>query len=194
MKIISLLITTISFLIVHTGFLEYEAFLAQAEIDGAQIRQDAEEEAARIQNARDRAIIEDYNEWALETVKKAYGWNHFTSRVIFWVVISMMTISLWLSYLQFLQEMEYRKHLINRTSKSDDNHEKKDERVEVSVTTLKLGGNGVEISSSLIGLLILGISFGFFLVYLTFVYPVTKSQQLPLPKQLTTEVDLLELE
>ena len=82
---------------------------------------------------------------------RSFEWQFWTSIVIFLAVLAMMLSGLYFSYMQF----------------------KMAKRAETP-THIKLGKDGFEISSSVIGLLILFISMGFFYMYLSTVYPITE--------------------
>ena len=94
----------------------------------------------------DMLVKEQLNRDALE----ALSFQDFQTKAISLVVLGMVLFGLWLSYLQF----------------------KRDEPGKESNNELKIGSAGISISSKVIGLIILVISFWFFSVYVDKVYQV----------------------
>jgi hypothetical protein len=92
---------------------------------------------------------EKYNIWVLQHRQRSFGWHHRSGIIIFWTVMALIASGLFLSYRQF--EAGRRRS---------------------SATSIKIGKDGAEISSEVIGLLILFFSLGFFYLYLTNVYPL----------------------
>ena len=81
-------------------------------------------------------------------------WQYWSSIGIFFVVLAIIGLGLVLSYQQF--------RMASRAPTES-----------TPATTLKLGSSGIEVNSSVIGLLILVLALGFFYLYLKEVYPVT---------------------
>ena len=100
-------------------------------------------------------LIEEYNQWALRHAKRAFLWSHISSILIFFIVLIVIGCGLYFSYLQFSLAL------------------RRPQQIENSTTNMKIGKDGIEISSSIIGLLILMISVVFFYLYLRYVYPIT---------------------
>ena len=122
--------------------------LTQGEIDFEQIAEEAiEEEASDIERRR------EYIEWSLNHEKRVFNWHHFSSVFIFFVVHFIILLGLYFSYIQF-------RYSINNKG------------MDRTPSTMKVGHSEIEISSSIIGLLILVVSLAFFYLYLENVYPV----------------------
>jgi hypothetical protein len=81
-----------------------------------------------------------------EHTKAVFAWQHTSSIIIFWVSILLVLAGLSLAALQF--------------------------KGTNTQTSIKISLQQLEINSSVIGLLILFISFGFFFLYLRYVYPI----------------------
>ena len=92
------------------------------------------------------------NEW--DHRLESFEWHYWTSVLIFIVVIVLMLSGLYFSYLQFVAS-EY-------GEKEGSDHR----------TQFKISKDGIEINSSVIGMLILFLSLGFFYLYLKEVYPL----------------------
>lgn len=92
------------------------------------------------------------NEW--DHRLESFEWHYWTSVLIFVVVIVLMLSGLYFSYLQFVAS-EY-------GEKEGSDHR----------TQFKISKDGIEINSSVIGMLILFLSLGFFYLYLKEVYPL----------------------
>lgn len=88
-----------------------------------------------------------YNIWRLEHNKALLQWQFAQSNALFFIVFCVVVIGLWFSYIQF----------------------KKGDKLEGN---LKLGAAGIEITSSVLGVLILGFSVGFLYLYLIHAYPI----------------------
>ena len=106
----------------------------------------ASAEESRIARAQTEYIV-----WSLEYRQASFNWQYWSTIVIFLGVMAIIGTGLYFSYMQFRSA----KHAQTQTS-------------------IKLGKDGLEISSPVIGLLILFISMGFFYLYLANVYPITE--------------------
>jgi hypothetical protein len=91
-----------------------------------------------------------YDRFALRHAQRTYEWQYWASIVIFVLVITAVGLGLWMSFLHFY---EGRKGGGGR---------------------MKVSREGVEMSSPVIGLMILVVSLAFFYLYLTQVYPITE--------------------
>lgn len=83
--------------------------------------------------------------------EKVLVWQHKSSVVLFFIVIGIILMGLMLAYVQFKNTKDFIDH---------------------GQSTIKISKDGIEISSSIVGLLILFFSLGFFYLYLTEVYPI----------------------
>ena len=106
----------------------------------------ASEEVRRVVTAQ-----ADYTVWSLEYRQSVFWWQYWSTMMIFACVIALITCGLYFSYTQF-----------------------KGASTHVTQTSIKLGKDGLEISSPVIGLLVLFLSLGFFYLYLTNVYPINE--------------------
>jgi hypothetical protein len=92
----------------------------------------------------------EYDKFALRHAQRTYEWQFWASIAIFLLVITAVALGLWMSFLHFY---EGRKGGGGK---------------------MKFSREGVEVSSPVIGLLILVVSLAFFYLYLTQVYPITE--------------------
>lgn len=145
--------------------------LSQEQIDFQNLAQEAEKEASSLQNDLPTLndtpptlnIDREYRQWSLNHRKKVLTWNHYSSVIIFFFVMTIMSLGLYFSYMQFRDS-------VGSQTKS-----------EIAPSTVKLGHGGIEISSSVIGLLVLMVSLAFFYLYLENVYPVRVITNAPAP-------------
>jgi len=109
-------------------------------------------------NLSDAAAIDSlksYNTWALTNRKKVIETQQIYAKVIFILVIIIVLSGVTFSALQFYNGI---KHSRKKAPTAD--------------TTFKASISGIEISSSILGVIILTLSIVFFYLYLTMVYPV----------------------
>jgi hypothetical protein len=96
----------------------------------------------------------DFQIYSYTQAKKTFDWQYWSSKVIFWVVLVLVGAGLVFSALQFYLGFK----LGSRQGVA---------------TTFKASLQGVEVSSSVLGLIVLTISIVFFYLYLKYVYPIT---------------------
>lgn len=133
---------------------------AQGNIDFERIS-----EEARNEDEENSELEREHLKWALSHRERVFGWNHISSVIIFFFVMSIITMGMYFSYMQFRESI----HKVKRT--------------DLPTSTMKIGHSGVEVSSSVIGLLILTVSLAFFYLYLENVYPVQTVPILTTPSQ-----------
>ena len=85
-----------------------------------------------------------------------FAWQLFSSRVIFWVVLSLVGLGMYFAAKQFQHGL---RTAFGKTNESD-------------VTEFAASLAGVRVRSPVLGVIILVISFAFFYLYLRFVYPI----------------------
>lgn len=126
-------------------------------IDYAAARDEAQSSTARDAAYADDntrkldAAAADYGVWSYEHRRSTFSWQYISSIITFISVLVLMLAGLGFSYMQFKAAAQ------SGTS-----------------TSIKLGRDGLEISSPVIGLLVLFLSLGFFYLYLTNVYPISE--------------------
>jgi hypothetical protein len=101
--------------------------------------------------------------------RKVFDWQHTSSIIIFWVVILIVVIGLFFSGMQFYISLKREKERIKKPAETSEHQE--------SVTEFEASLQGIKVSSSVIGIIILVISLAFFYLYLVHVYPVSEVKQ-----------------
>jgi hypothetical protein len=99
----------------------------------------------------------NHQDFRLNHYKKAFNLQYNLSIIIFIIVILLVLAGTYMSYLQF-------KKGITNTGETDTSE---------SESELSISKEGIKIRSSVIGLLILAISFAFFYSYLRYIYPIS---------------------
>ncbi|MDJ0902497.1 MAG: hypothetical protein QNJ55_27200 [Xenococcus sp. MO_188.B8] len=100
----------------------------------------------------------DHEIWKIKFYEKSFEWQFASSIIILFIVIIIVIAGLYFSYIQFTKSFK----------QGNENSENK----EIKETTIKIGTGEMEISSSVIGLIILTLSFAFFYLYITNVFPL----------------------
>lgn len=120
-----------------------------------------------------------YNQWVLAYTKEAYVWHQKSTVMIFFVVVIVVLSGIvlaawqlqsWIRRVKAYDEILL-KHLADGTA-IDQNLVTGIGQVEGGSVELKSGAMGV--SSPYVGVIILGLSMGFFLAYLLYVYPIVR--------------------
>ena len=100
----------------------------------------------------------DYKNFGYLHRKKVFKWQLFSSKLIFFVVIGLVVSGIYFAGLQFF-------HAIKLSKKQGD--------LEKSMNTeLTASSAEIKVSSPVLGVIILVLSFLFFFLYLKFVYPI----------------------
>lgn len=121
-----------------------------------------------------RLIMEDtyqeakyeYYIQSLHSRKDAFAWSHTSSKIIFWMVLVIVFFGLVFSSIQFYISMLRAK----QRTLTKEGQEVPTEPA--TGTSLKISMSGLEVNSSVLGIIILVLSLGFFYIYLIHVYPV----------------------
>lgn len=92
-----------------------------------------------------------YYEGGLDQRSNVFKWQHFTTKVIFFVVLILVAIGVYFAWVQF------------KAGKGET------DRSEIQVSL-----QGIKVSSSVLGVIILMISLVFFYLYLRYVYPISE--------------------
>jgi len=98
-----------------------------------------------------------------------FNWQFFSSKIIFFVVIFLVLSGVYFSGVQFHSSMK-QKHVIGLTAKDGAAGMVAPEKSEITEVEASL--KGIKVSSPILGVIILVISFMFFYLYLVFVYPI----------------------
>ena len=90
----------------------------------------------------------------------AFRWQAFASKIIFVVVIILVGIGIYFSWIQFHRSVSGAGNFDTEGDGSNN-------------TNLDLGPFGIRVNSSVLGIIILALSLSFFYLYLLFVYPIS---------------------
>ena len=106
------------------------------------------------------AILAQYehNKWALKNREAALIYQQWAGKIIFFVVLSLVFVGVAFSGIQFFISLKQAKKV--RGSGPD-------------LTTLEASWKGLKMSSSILGVILLGISLLFFYLYLVIVFEIT---------------------
>ncbi len=108
-----------------------------------------------------------YRESGYAHRRAVFDWQLFSSKIIFYLVIALVLLGVYFSWLQFMAE-----HRRPPTPPAEAETGEAPRRG--LFTTFKAGSGGLEVSSPVLGIVILAISLAFFYLYLTHVYPITE--------------------
>ena len=118
--------------------------------------------------------------WTQEFKQRSFEWHLLTTRIIFGMVVFIVGFGLYITYLQFKRDYtdsSYQQTTHERVEIKPADGEAAPVAVVVpqkSVTTMKLGPGGLELSSQIIGLAVLAFSLGFFYLYVKEIYPMNE--------------------
>jgi hypothetical protein len=100
-----------------------------------------------------------YYATGFEHRRRAFDWQHLSSRIIFVVVILLVAVGIFFAWVQFRRSMTSD---FKNGNQAGEAHE-----IEISATS-------VRVSSPVLGVIILTLSLAFFYLYLVYVYPITE--------------------
>jgi hypothetical protein len=118
-----------------------------------------------------------FNEYLItgyEHRKRVFEWQLLSSRIIFLVVNLLVLVGVYFSWVQFTANQ--RRYLKTKTKQTPSNSMERistEEAEEVQeITQIEASLQGIKVSSPVLGVVILVISFLFFYLYLRYVYPI----------------------
>jgi hypothetical protein len=129
-------------------------------------------------NAKLTAAQEEYAAFTLQHAEAVYRWQHFSTQIIFCVVVLLMLAGIVFSWIQFRQGLHHPAQVIalssSKVTTSGDAAPAADVTVEkAGVTEFSASPQGIKVASSTLGVIILVISMCFFYMYLRYVYPIS---------------------
>lgn len=131
-------------------------------------------------------ILEDHEDyakyvrWQREFSRQSWEWHLRSTKLLMYVVLAIVFFGLFITYLQFTQDRRPKRKKPAATAgagpgsgqlESTEDPETSEE-VADTPSKLKLGPEGLEITSQVIGLLVLCFSLAFFYLYVRNVYPI----------------------
>jgi len=120
-------------------------------------------------SSRYRKYLEGYYDYRIQGFlhrKAVFEYQFYSSKVIFWLVITMVLCGIVFSGVQFYDGL-YRKDRRKKTLPG-----RKMPLPQEQVTQFEAGAKGIKVSSPILGVIILVISMAFFYLYLVYVYPI----------------------
>lgn len=117
----------------------------------------------------------DYYETGLTHRTKVFEWQHTSTILIFWVVVTLVGAGLFFAWLQFRAALRPRP---SKPSSPDAPDVKGTVEMVVTaasgVSTVEIGKDGFKVSSPVLGVIILALSLAFFYLYLVYAYPISE--------------------
>ena len=109
----------------------------------------------------------EYLSNSLDQRRSAYEWSHTSTILIFWMVMIIVAFGLVFSAIQFYISMLTARSKVKNPSGKEDSV-----NGNTNPTSVKISLSGLEVNSSVLGIIILIISLAFFYLYLIYVYPI----------------------
>jgi hypothetical protein len=130
------------------------------------------QEAELAQHRYRRATFNYYTE-SLRHRSRVFTWQHTSGVITFGIVVLIVLAGLSFSGIQFYIAMKdaQARAALRRKNRLV----LKDEEDDLAVTKLELSLQGVKVNSSVLGVIILVVSLGFFYLYLAYVFPITET-------------------
>lgn len=135
---------------------------------------------------KDQEDYARYVQWQRDYARRGWEWHLRSTQFLFVMVMAIVAFGLWLTYKQFTREYVKRKPVpkpalapdgaSNATAAADEPTTIAAAPA-VAPSTLKLGPAGLELTSQVVGLLVLGISVAFFYFYVKEVYPMREVER-----------------
>lgn len=98
-----------------------------------------------------------YYETGLQHRSRVFWWQHMSTRLIFAVVLLLVGAGIFFAWIQFRHDLGAPGSATNESAKEH---------------TVELSTSGIKVSSPVLGVIILTLSFAFFYLYLVYVYPI----------------------
>ncbi len=112
--------------------------------------------------------------------RKVFQWQYISSIIIFFIVIFIVLVGLYLSYLQFKIATK-----IFTTPQQIEKINEDANYIEIMKANLEFGKDGIKMNTAVIVLIILTLSLSFLFLYLKYVYPISITT-VPLTFRITT--------
>ncbi len=124
----------------------------------------------------DAKDLAEYIKWQRQFARESWNWHLSSTKMLMYVVLAIVTFGLFITYLQFTRDdprnrKRRRAGPVNPTGAAG-SAEPLQEEAEAPASKFKFGIDGFEMSSQIIGLLVLGFSLAFFYLYVKVVYPM----------------------
>jgi uncharacterized protein YpmB len=150
----------------------------------------APDEATRRLMAEDFASQARHLQWQREYERRGWEWHLLSTQLLFGVVILIVLFGLFITYRQFQRDYsdwEQRQHEIAKAKQKDAGADAvavaaNSPAPSATATTLKVSAEGLEVTSQVVGLIVLALSLAFFFLYVKDVYPIREAQVMQVGK------------
>jgi hypothetical protein len=105
-----------------------------------------------------------YRQSGYEHRRRVFDWQLLSSKIIFWIVVLMVSAGIYFSGVQFHLALRAVRPPAAASASAPPAFD----------TSLEAGAGGIKVSSPVLGVIILVISFLFFYLYLVHVYPISE--------------------
>lgn len=159
-------------------------------IDFAAIAQQAASTAAPVDEpaldpalaAKDQSDHLDYVRWQRDYARRGWEWHLMSTQALFAIVLGIVGFGLWITWQQFKRDYTGRRR-VRRVPAADKGDAAPAPAAEPlleaprSAGTIKVGPAGLELTSQIVGLLVLAMSLAFFYFYVKEVYPMRENER-----------------
>jgi hypothetical protein len=110
--------------------------------------------------------------------RRSWEWHLLSTKILFWLVIGIVLFGLYITMVQFRRDYSgwhkapVAPHIPGSAEVSDPLPAVPPPMVLPLPSTLKIGPGGMEVTSQVVGLLVLSLSLAFFYLYIRNVYPI----------------------
>ena len=115
-----------------------------------------------------------YESARLDHRRRSFEWSLSANKVIFAVVVVLVFAGLLLAAVQFASGMGYRLGRRDDLAAAEPPPDKVDKAAPLGSMEIELGLDRLKVTSSVLGVIILALSMGFFYLYVLYVYPITQ--------------------
>lgn len=117
-----------------------------------------------------------YAKWLRQFARESWEWHLLSTKLLMAVVLGIVVFGLYVTYLQFTRELRKVRIRVRTgppaTGQDGNTPPPPAEPVDPVASKLKIGPEGLEVTSQVIGLLVLAFSLAFFYLYVKEVYPM----------------------
>lgn len=130
-----------------------------------------EKETAQKYNAAVRDYL-NYRQGGYKFRQRVFEWQMLSSRIIFVIVVLLVLAGIYFAAVQFHVALAAAKRRTELEAKIAHGELSKTDAALSLQTELEITAKGIVINSSILGVVVLGLSLGFFYLYLVHVYPI----------------------
>jgi hypothetical protein len=124
--------------------------------------------------AKDQEDYARYVQWQRDYARRGWEWHLFSTQFLFGMVMAIVAFGLWLTHKQF--QRDYVQQVAAPTADGS-TAPPPPAQPAPAPSSLKLGPAGLELTSQVVGLLVLAVSVAFFYFYVKEVYPMREVER-----------------